>query len=122
MAFLTSLHAFDYRPLNNGLVENQAAVVWRDDKTRAIYTIYVGFICNLMSYPWWSGWAFNKLDATGRPSMLHDYLVKYNIGTSLWRDDQYILALKADGVGAVKRSIAYIGLGFVRGHSGRPKP
>lgn len=65
---------------------------------------------------------FNKLDDTGRASMLHDYLADQNIGNKLWRDDQYNLALKADGVSKIKRSIAYIGLSFVRGPSGRPRP
>lgn len=119
MSFLTSIYEFDYRPLNNGFVANQGKLVWQDDRTKAVYTVPEGFVSNLMSYPWWSGWIFNKLDDTGRASMLHDYLVRQNIGTGLWRDDQYNLALKADGVGAVRRSIAYIGLSFVRGPSTR---
>lgn len=122
MAFLTSIADFDYKPLNNGLVANQGKLVWEDTVTRAIYTVPDGFVSNLMSYPWWSGWVFNKLDDTGRASMLHDYLVDQDIGNKLWRDDQYNLALKADGVGRIRRSIAYIGLSFVRGPSGRPRP
>lgn len=122
MAFLTRIDDFDYRPLNIGLVKNQAVVRWMDEKTGIIYTVPVGFICNLMSYPWWSGWLFNKFDATGRPSMLHDYLVAADIGTKLWRDDQYNLALKEDGVSRLRRIIIYLGLSGVRGPSGRPKP
>ena len=75
-----------------------------------------------MSYPWWAGWLFNKLDNTSRASMLHDYLVDQDVGNSMWRDDQYVLALKADGVNRFKRSIAYAGLRFVSGPSGIPKP
>jgi hypothetical protein len=119
MAFLTALDEFDYRPLNNGFVINESRLVWEDAVTRAIYTVPQGFESNLMSYPWWAGWLFNKLDNTSRASMLHDYLVSQEIGNSLWRDDQYVLALKSDGVNRFKRAIAYIGLRVVSGHSGR---
>jgi len=118
MAFLTTLDEFDYKPLNNGLVENQGKLVWQDPVTHAVYTVPDGFPSNLMSYPWWSGWLFNKLDNTGRASMLHDYLVDKTIGNSMWRDDQYRAALKADGVNKFKRGIAYTGLRIVSGPSG----
>lgn len=117
--FLTDIKDFDYRPLNNRLVENQSVVKWLDEDTGVTYSIYVGFICNLMSYPWLAGWLFDKLDNGARPSMLHDFLVHNDIGDSMWRDWQFYLAMRDDGAGYLRAKAAYFGLRFVSGHSGK---
>ena len=104
MIFLTDIRDFDYRPyvVNGDMVRGKVvldgSIVWRDVKADKDYTVPSGFVFDLASLPWWTGWALTKLGKHQRAAALHDWLYMNRINSKRWADEQFRLAMIHDGV------------------------
>ena len=119
--FITALEDFDYRPMFKdgeivpGWVVTESALVWHDGEKH--YTILAGFETDLGSFPRFARFLLSKLGRHQRGAVLHDYLYRNQIISSVWADGQFNQAMIQDGVPRWKRYVIVAGL-FAGGWTG----
>ncbi|HBD11990.1 MAG TPA: hypothetical protein DCZ13_07565 [Porticoccaceae bacterium] len=114
--FLTDIRDFDHRPyiVDGEIVRDRVVlegnIVWLDVKNDKEYTVPKGFVFDLASLPWWTGWALTKLGKHQRAAALHDWFYVNRINTKAWSDAQFRLAMADDGVAGWRKYMAWSGV------------
>lgn len=116
--FATPLESFDYKPyIKRGKIQRekvvlQSEIVWYDNKENERYLVPKGFVCDLMSRPWWAGFALKKLGRHQRADVLHDWFYANKTNSKRWSDLQFRLAMDEDNTKGWRKWTAWAGVGI----------
>lgn len=114
--FLTKLEDFSYKPyilrgkIQRGLVVLESDLGWYDDEYKQRYTVPKGFVCDLMSRPWWTAFALKKLGRHQRADVLHDWFYINKTNSKSWADLQFRLAMDEDNTRGWRKWTAWSGV------------
>lgn len=78
MGFKSSIENFDFKPLKGSKIRLQSPLTYYDKKLKQSFTVPVGFVCDLASYPAPVRAIFDRLGDSMRPAVVHDWM--YRIG------------------------------------------
>ena len=115
--FLTPVETYDHKPyvingeFQKGLVVNQTVIRWVTSDGLLV-SVPIGFVHDLSSLPWFVGWWMKKLGKHQRAGSLHDFLYTERPGgmSYAYYDKEFLLAMKFDKVGYLKRYAMYAGV------------
>ena len=113
--FTTPIEAFNHRPrIVDGEIQRkqvvlESIVVWLDTEDN-IVTVPKGFVCDLASIPWFTGFMLNALGRHQRAAVLHDWLYRNRVRSKGYCDKQFNDAMKYDGVKLWRRAAIIAGL------------
>ena len=113
--FTTPIEAFNHRPrIVDGEIQRkqvvlESIVVWLDTEDN-IVTVPKGFVCDLASIPWFTGFMLNALGRHQRAAVLHDWLYRNRARSKGYCDKQFNAAMKFDGVKLWRRAAIIAGL------------
>ncbi len=114
--FATPLESFDYKPyIKRGKIQRekvvlQSEIVWYDNKQNERHVVPKGFVCDLMSRPWWAGFALKKLGRHQRADVLHDWFYANKTNGKSWSDLQFRLAMDEDNTKGWRKWAAWSGV------------
>ena len=113
--FITPIEAFNHRPrIVDGEIQRKQVVlelttIWMDGESNTI-KVPRGFVCDLASIPWFTGFMLNALGRHQRAAVLHDWLYRNRARSKGYCDKQFNAAMKFDGVRLWRRAAIIAGL------------